>query len=194
MTLRSVVSSVLIVVAVACSSSGSGDGSGKESPPSPSSGGAGAATAAPPAASGPARSDMDCKTYLQKAGEMSKSMDIQMAFDDGSWGPTPAPLQVLPAGVTLCGAGYFVDKKSGEPEKGSGNIASIILKSSLFGKDLKAAYEPVMTKAGCTFDRDTSGATSTQLSWNCPKEACGGVVTMLTDVAYNFASFACGIP
>jgi hypothetical protein len=191
MTLRSVVSSVLIVVAVACSSSGSGDGSGKESAPS-GAGGSGSASAAP-AASGPARSDMDCKEYMKKAGDMSKSMDIQMAYEDGSWGPVPAPLQVLPAGVSLCGAGYFVDKKSGEMEKSSGNIASIILKSSLFGKDLKAAYEPIMTKAGCTFDRDTSGATNTHLSWNCPKEACGAV-TMLTDVAYNFASFACGIP
>ena len=141
---------------------------------------AGGEAAKAPAA-GPARTSMDCAAYIAKSNDAMKSAKLTMVIEAGSWAGTPAPLQELPAGASLCG-GYRME-----------TIATIVIQSPLFGSELKAAYDPIMKKAGCTFGKDTSTGSATHLSWDCPKDK-GGPVNMLTVPDVQFYTMASMTP
>jgi hypothetical protein len=162
-----IVSSLFILTVVAgCSKSkDKPEGGGTPAPADPAAATANSEPAKAPAA-GPTRTAMECGEYIKRANDAARSANLKMVIEAGSWAGTAAPLQELPAGASLCG-GYKMD-----------TISTVIIKSPLFGSDLKAAYEPIMTKAGCTFEKDATAGNMTNLSWSCQK---GGAVTILTE-------------
>ena len=159
------VSSLALLVAIAGCSKSKDKPEGGGAPADPAAAPASGDVAQAPAA-GPTRAAMDCGEYIKTANDAARSANLKMVIEPGTWAGTAASLQELPAGATLCG-GYKMD-----------TIATVIIKSPLFGNDLKAAYEPIMKKAGCTFKKDASTGSMTDHAWDCGK---AGPVTILTE-------------
>ncbi len=155
----------LSVVAGCSKSKDKPEGGGAPAAADPAAAPANGEAAKAPAA-GPTRTAMECGEFIKRANDAAKSANLKMVIEAGSWAGTAAPFQELPAGATLCG-GYKMD-----------TISTVLIKSPLFGSDLKAAYEPIMKKAGCTFRKDATAGNMTDHSWTCAK---GGVVTILTE-------------
>ena len=172
---------VVLVVLAGCSKSKDKDkpeGGGAPAPAEPAASPSSGEPAGAPAA-GPTRAAMECGEFIKRANDAAKSANLKMVIEAGSWAGTAAPLQELPAGATLCG-GYKMD-----------TIATVIIKSPLFGNDLKAAYEPIMKKAGCTFGKDASTDSMTHHSWDCAKAS---PVTVLTEREAQFYALGSMIP
>lgn len=182
--------SLLVAVAqvagiVACNDSKSADGK---------NGGESNVAAASPASSAPGsggsgkvgktRTPVDCAKHLSESERISVSVGYPMKAEPGSWGGVASVLRALPPSATLCGAQYFVSKKTGSVSKDAG---SVIISSALNGDELRAFYQPVFTKAGCTFAEKTAGAYD--FSWNCPK-GLGNALTIVVD--RDFGVFAIG--
>lgn len=156
---------VLTVVAGCSKSKDKPEGGGAPAPADPAAAPPSGEAAKAPAA-GPTRTAMECGEFIKMANDAARSASLKTVIEAGSWAGTAAPLQELPAGATLCG-GYKMD-----------TISTVIIKSPLFGSDLRAAYEPIMKKAGCTFGKDATAGNMTDHSWKCAK---GGSVTILTE-------------
>lgn len=165
---------VQVVGVVACNDSKSSNGkdgndgnAGARSPASVESSGAAGNV-------GQSRTAVDCAKHLSESERISVRVGYPMKAEPGSWGGVAPVLRALPPGATLCGAQHFVSK-NGSVSK---NAGSVIISSALNGDDLRTFYQPVFTKAGCTFAEKTAGAYS--FSWNCPKER-GNALTIVVD-------------
>jgi hypothetical protein len=163
---RAVSSLALLVAIGGCSKSkDKPEGGGAPAPADPAAAPSSGEAAKAPAA-GPTRAAMECGEYIKTANDAASSANLKTVIEAGTWAGTAASLQELPAGATLCG-GYKMD-----------TIATVLIKSPLFGNDLKAAYEPIMKKAGCTFKKDATTGGMTDHTWDCGK---AGPVTILTE-------------
>jgi hypothetical protein len=146
-----------------------GDGNIGGAPPVPS---AQAGVAAGKVAG--SRVSVDCAQHLSQSESISARVGSPRKAEPGAWGGVASVLRALPPGAKLCGALYFVSK-SGSVSKDAG---SVIISSALNADELRTFYQPVFTKAGCTFAEKTAGPYS--FSWSCPKEL-GNALTIVVE-------------
>ena len=122
------------------------------------------------AGGGPTRATIACSDAL--AGVASGD---QLTATPGTWGQTPAALQALPPGATLCGS------LTGSNINGDTVPEGTLLLTNLWGQALHDYYAPRLSGIGCTAQPPDAHS---EIDFTCSSGDTGLIVP---DPGYQFA-------
>jgi len=101
---------------------------------------------------------VDCATYASISEDLRKRWLRSRTSPERGGATDRAPFD--PSGAELAEPSTFSSTMG--TGQSSGSFVSAVVRSPLFGSDLRAFYDPVLTGVGCSFDADSIGIGQTR--------------------------------